>query len=70
MEKVFTLEREIINLNKKLTDQEERHRIEKIELQKQLMENNKLQRQQADDISLLKKNISHLIVKDNTTVET
>ena len=42
MEKVCTLEtkheREIINLNKKLTDQQERHKMEKNELQKQQME--------------------------------
>ena len=39
MEKVCTLEKEIINLNKKLTDQEERHKLEKNELQKRLLEN-------------------------------
>ena len=42
MEKVCTLEtkheREIIDLNKKLTDQEERHKMEKNGLQKQQME--------------------------------
>ena len=43
MKKVCNLETkyegEIINLNKKLTDQEERHKTEKNELQKQQMEN-------------------------------
>ena len=54
MEKVCTLEKEIINLNKKLTDQEERHKVEKHELQIQ-------QLQQADEISQLKKNLLLLI---------
>ena len=68
MEKVCTLEtkheREIINLNKKLTDQEERHKMEKNELQKQ-------QLQQADEISQLKRDLSHLIYhgKGNATIE-
>ena len=61
MEKVCTLEKEIINLNKKLTDQEERHKMEKHELQMQ----------QVDGMSQLKRDISHLTlmmyhVKGNT----
>ena len=65
MEKVCNLEikyeGEIIKLNKKLTNQEERHKTEKKELQKQ----------QADEMSQLKRDLSHLIyhVKGNTNVE-
>ena len=59
MEKVCTLE---IIINKKLADQEERHKMEKKELQ----------RQQADEMSQLKRDLSHLIshVKGNTNIET
>ena len=60
MEKVCSLEKEIINLNKKLTDQEERHKMEKEELQMQ----------QADKMSRLRRDISHLMyhVKGNTAI--
>ena len=60
MEKVCSLEKEIINLNKKLTDQEERHKMEKEELQMQ----------QADKMSRLRRDISYLTyhVKGNTAI--